>query len=85
MRIYELCEVSSKPKRDDFRYTEHRIYQNSLYVEAECNVDCKYDADEEFTEEEYDRLVELELKGILRTLETHGRYPIHGVPKFVAY
>ena len=85
MKIYELCEVSNKPKRNDFRYTEQRIYNNSLYLEAESNVDCRYDADEEFTEEEYNRLVELELKGIIQTLERHNRYPITGIPKFVAY
>jgi hypothetical protein len=54
-------------------------------MEAECLVDCKYDADEEFTDEEYDKLVELELKGIMQTLERHGRYPMNGIPKFVAY
>lgn len=85
MKVYELCEVGSKPKRDDFRYTEYRVYHNSLYLEAECLVDCKYDAEEEFTEEEYNRLVELELKGIMQTLERHGRYPMDGIPKFVAY
>jgi hypothetical protein len=85
MKIYELFEVNSKPKRNDCSYTEYRVYNNSLYIEAECNVDCMYDAEEDFTEEEYNRLVELELKGILQVLETHGRYPIYGIPKFVAY
>jgi hypothetical protein len=85
MKVYELFEVNSKPKRNDCRYTEYRIYNNSLYIQAECNVDCKYDAEEGFTEEEYNRLVELELKGIIQTLETHGRYPMNGIPKFVAY
>lgn len=85
MKIYELFEVSNKPKRNDCRYTEYRVYHNSLYMEAECIVDCKYDADEEFTDEEYNRLVEMELKGIMQTLEMHGRYPMNGIPKFVAY
>lgn len=85
MKIYELLEVNSKPKRNDCRYTEYRVYNNSLYIEAECIVDCKYDAKEEFTEEEYNRLVELELKSIIQTLEKHGRYPMYGIPKFVAY
>ena len=56
-----------------------------MYIEAECNVDYKYDAEEEFTEEEYNRLVEMELKDIMQTLERHGRYPANGIPKFVAY
>lgn len=85
MKIYELFEVNSKPNRNDCRYTEYKVYNNSLYLEAECIVDCKYDAEEEFTEEEYNRLVELELKNIVQTLETHGRYPINGIPKFIAY
>lgn len=85
MQIFELYAVSNNPKRNDFHYAEYRVYNNSLYMEAECNVDCKYDADEEFTDEEYNRLVELELKGIMQTLERHGRYPINGIPKFVAY
>lgn len=85
MKIYELFEVNNKPKRDDFRYTEYRVYNNSLYLEAECLVDCNYDADEEFTEEEYNKLVEKELNGIIKTLERYGRYPARGIPKYVAY
>jgi hypothetical protein len=85
MKVYELCEINSKPNRNDCRYTNYRIYNNSLYIEAESLVDCNYDTEEEMTDEEFDRLVELELRGILRTLETHGRYPINGIPKFVAY
>ena len=85
MKIYELFEVDNKPKRNDCRYTEYRAYNNALYIEAECNVDYKYDAEEEFTEEEYNRLVEMELKDIMQTLERHGRYPANGIPKFVAY
>ena len=85
MKVYELFEVSGKPKKNDCRYTEYRVYQNSLYIEAECLVDCKYDAEEEFTEEEYNKLVEKELSGIIKTLETHGKYPANGIPKFVAY
>lgn len=84
MKIYELFEVNSKPKQNDCRYTECRVYNNSLYIEAECNVDC-LDLEEEPTEEEYNRLVELELKDIIQTLERYGRYPIDGVPKFVSY
>lgn len=85
MKIYELFEVNSNPNRNDCRYSNYKVCHNALYLEAECNVDCKYDANEEFTDEEYDRLVELELKGIMHTLETHGRYPMNGIPKFVAY
>lgn len=84
MKIYELFEVNSKPKRDDCRYTEHRVYHNSLYLEAECIVDFM-DLAEEPTEEEYNKLVEKELNGIITTLERYGRYPTNGIPKFVAY
>lgn len=84
MNIYELFEVNNKPKRNDCHYTEYRVYNNSLYLEAECNVDCM-DLDEEITDEEYNRLVELELKSIIQILETHGRYPVDGIPKYAAY
>ncbi len=85
MKIYELFEVSNKPKRNNYRYTEHKVYNNSLYLEAECLVDCDYDTEEEFTEEEYNKLVENELNGIIETLERYGKYPINGIPKYVAY
>lgn len=84
MKIYELFEVNSKPKRNDCRYTEYRVYNNSLYLEAECLVDCM-DFDEEITEEEYNRLVEQALLDIVTILEKYGRYPMNGIPKFVAY
>ena len=85
MKIYELFEVNSKPNKNDCRYSEYRVYNNSLYIEAECLVDCNYDEDEEFTDEEYNKLVERELSGIIKTLERHGRYPANGIPKYVAY
>jgi hypothetical protein len=85
MKIYELFEVSSEPKRNDCRYSNYKVYHNSLYLEAECLVDCKYDADEEFTEEEYNKLVEKELEDIIEALEAYGRYPVRGIPKYVAY
>ncbi len=84
MRIYELIEISSKPTQHNFKYTDHRVYSNALYLEAECNVDC-LDLDEEPTEEEYNRLVNHELQKIIDTLKTHGRYPTYGIPKYVAY
>lgn len=84
MKIYELFEVNNKPKRNDLRYTEYRVYNNALYLEAECLVDCM-DLEEEPTEEEYNRLVEHALLDIVNTLERHGRYPMNGIPKFVAY
>ena len=84
MKIYELFEVNSKPKKNDCRYTEYRVYQNSLYIEAECLVDCM-DLDEEITDEKYNRLVEHALLDIITTLERYGRYPMNGIPKFVAY
>lgn len=85
MKIYELFEVSSKPKRTDCRYTEHRIYNNSLYIEAECLVDCNPDLDDDLTDEEFNRLVEKELQGIIETLKRYGRYPVSGIPKYMAY
>ena len=84
MRVFELCEVSSKPTQNNFRYTDERIYSNALYIEAECNVDCM-ELDEEPTEAEYNQLVIQELTQILETLRTYGRYPTSGIPKFVAY
>lgn len=84
MRIYELFEVNSKPNKNDCRYTEYRVYHNSLYLEAECLVDCM-DLDEGITEEEYNRLVDKELENVINILERHGRYPANGIPKFVAY
>lgn len=85
MKIYELFEVNSKPKKNDCRYSNYKVYSNSLYLEAECLVDCNMDLEEEITDEEFDRLVEKELKGIIETLERYGRYPMNGIPKYVAY
>ena len=85
MKIYELFEVNSRPNRNDCRYTEYRIYNNSLYTEAESIVDCIFDADEEFTDEEYNNLVEKALNDIIETLKRFGRYPANGIPMFVAY
>lgn len=84
MKIFEVFEVNSKPIRDGYHYSEYRVYDDALYIEAECNADCFY-GDEAVTDEEYNRRVELELKSVLETLEVHGRYPINGIPKFVAY
>ena len=84
MRVFELCEISSKPTQNNFRYTDERIYSNALYIEAECNVDCM-DFEEEPTEAEYNQLVINELSEIIETLKLYGRYPTSGIPKFVAY
>lgn len=84
MKVYELFEVSSEPKKSDFCYSNHRIYHDSLRLEAECMVDCM-DLDEEITDEEYNKIVEKELSDILETLKTYGRYPVNGIPKYVAY
>lgn len=84
MKIYELFEVNSKPKRDDCRYSNYKVYHNSLYLEAECLVDCM-DFDDEITDEEYNSLVEKALESIVTTLEKYGRYPMNGIPKYVAY
>ena len=84
MRIYELFEVNSEPKKYDCRYAEYRLYSNSLYMEAECNVDCNL-GDTEVSDEQYNELVEKELKNIIETLKTYGRYPVDGIPKYVAY
>lgn len=84
MKIFELFEVSGKPNRNDCRYTEYRVYNNSLYIEAECLVDCM-DLDEETTDEEYNELVEKALLDIVITLERYGRYPKNGIPRYVAY
>lgn len=85
MKIYELFEVSSEPKKNNFHYSDYRVYNNSLYLEAECLVDCSEDIEEEITEEEFNRLVEKELDNIIDTLKKYGRYPINGIPKYVAY
>lgn len=85
MRIYELVEVSSKPRKNDYHYSSYRVYNNSLYLEAECLADCNPDIEEDMTDEEFDKLVEKELKNIIEILERYGRYPINGIPRFVAY
>jgi hypothetical protein len=83
MNIYELFEISNKPKKNDSRYSNYRVYNNSLYIEAECIVDCM--PDEDVTDENYDELVEKALEDIMGTLKTYGRYPATGIPKYVAY
>lgn len=85
MKIYELFEVSNKPSKNDFRYSNNRIYNNSLYLEAECVIDCNPDIEEDITDEELNILVERELENILKILKEHGRYPVKGIPKYVAY
>ena len=84
MKVYELFEVESTPTKNDCYYSVHRVYRDSLRLEAECLVDC-LDLEQEITDEEFNKLVEKELKGIIETLKTHGRYPVNGVPKYVAY
>ena len=84
MKIYELFEVSSNPKQNDFRYTNNRVYQNSLYLEAESVVDFM-DLDEDISDEEYKKIVDKELENIIDILKRYGRYPIDGLPKYVAY
>ena len=84
MNIYQLIEVSSNPKEYDHNYSNYRIYNSSLYLEAECVVDCNLE-DAEVSDEQYNALVEKELANILETLKTHGRYPQYGAPKYVAY
>ena len=83
MRIYELYEVSSKPRKNNTHYYENRIYSNSLYMEAECIVECNLE--EEISDEEFDKRVEKELENIMETLKVCGRYPETGIPKFVMY
>lgn len=83
MRIFELYEVSSKPRKNNNYYYENRIYYNSLYMEAECNIECNLE--EDISDEEFDKRVEEEVKNILKILKEHGRYPATGIPKFVAY
>lgn len=84
MKIYELFEVSSNPKQNDFRYINNRVYQNSLYLEAESVVDFM-DLDEDISDEEYNKIVDKELENIIDILKRYGRYPIDGLPKYVAY
>lgn len=83
MRIFELYEVSSKPRKNDHHYYENRIYSNSLYMEAECEVECNLE--EEISDEEFDKRVEEKLENMLETLKEYGRYPETGIPKFVMY
>lgn len=86
MKVFELHEVSSKPRRTDYRYTNFKIYNNSLYMEAECNVTCNLEEDiEDISDEEFNKLVEIEVENILETLKAYGRYPETGIPKYVAY
>jgi hypothetical protein len=84
MRIFELFEVHSQPRKNDCRYSEYRIYNNSLYIEAESNVDFILE-EEDVSDKQYNELVEKELKNIIETLKTYGRYPVDGIPKYVAY
>lgn len=84
MKIYELFEVSNNPNKYDFSYTNNRVYQNSLYLEAESVVDFM-DLDEDISDEEYNKIVEKELENIINILKRYGRYPIDGLPKYVAY
>lgn len=83
MRVYELYEVSSKPRKNDTHYYENRIYSNSLYMEAECNIEGNLE--EDISDEEFDKKVEEEVENILEILKEHGKYPATGIPKFVAY
>lgn len=83
MRVYELYEVSSKPRKNNHYYYENKIYSNSLYMEAECEVE--YNLEEEISDEEFDKRVEEKLENILEILKEYGRYPVTGIPKFVAY
>ena len=83
MRIYELYEVGSQPRKNDMRCSNFRIYNSSLYMEAEVNVESRLE--EEVTDEEFDNMVEEELEDIMETLKEYGRYPEYGIPKYVAY
>ena len=83
MRIYKLIEVSSKPRRNNTHSTDWRIYNNDLYMEAEVNVESNLE--EDISDEEFDRLVEKEFQNIMTTLEVYGRYPVVGIPSYVAY
>jgi hypothetical protein len=81
--IYELFQVSSNPRKNDHYYSNYKIYNSSLYMEAECVVE--YNLEDDITDEEFEKLVEKELKNIMETLETYGRYPMYGIPKYVMY
>lgn len=83
MRIFKLCEINNHPRKNDNRYETYRVYNNELYMEAECNVDCELE--EDVSDEEFEQLVEEELEDIIETLKTYGRYPINGIPKYIAY
>ena len=83
MRVYELYEVSSKPRKNDTHYYENRVYNSSLYMEAECIVECSLE--EEISDEDFNERVEAELEVIMETLKEYGRYPETGIPKFVMY
>lgn len=84
MKIYECYRVNSKPKKRGYRSIEFRLYDNSLYIEAENIVEHRDDASE-LTDEKFDELVEKELDKIIDTLRTYGRYPKTGEPLYVAF
>ena len=84
MRVYECYRVSSRPKKRGCRSVEFRLYDNSLYNEAECIVESREDACE-LADDEFDQLVEETLDGIIDTLRTYGRYPKTGEPLYVAF
>ena len=85
--IYELFQVSSNPRKNDYHCSNYKIYNSSLYMEAECNIEMRLGEDipENISDEEFDRLVKEELENIMETLETYGRYPEYGIPKYVMY
>ena len=83
MRIYELYEVSSQPRKNDTYCLNYKIYNSALYMEAEINVESNLE--EEISDEDFDKRVEAELEVIMETLKEYGRYPETGVPKFVMY
>jgi hypothetical protein len=83
MRVYELYEVSSQPKKNNHRYGEYKVYNNALYMEAECIVE--NNLEEDVSDEAFDEMVEGELEIIMETLKVCGRYPETGIPKFVMY
>lgn len=86
MNVYALYPVSACPRKNDCKFAEYRVYHNELYATAECNVTDRLEERlDEIEDEEFDRLVRLEVKEILQTLETHGRYPVDGIPEYVAF
>ena len=87
MRVYSLWEVSNKPRKDDHRYSEVRIYQNDIYMTAEVEVEGSLTGEDEIdiSDEEFDKRVQEKVEEIMETLAECGRYPEYGVPQFVAY